>query len=1269
MNATHLLATAALAAALAATPMRAQDADRDGLPDVIEQKIGTHVNRAEALVRVAKSARQSWSDEEAKRHAPDIVRFDACHVGGKRVLFKITFARKPDFAGATFIIYADLDNDPNTGRVDKYHRGVDAMLTIRGDSVGITYTNPDYNRRNTQAAAAIHGNALYVSLDAPLNVVGKNVVMGLHLLSQRPGGRGDGTSHKVVKLPFMADVKAPKIAKRTLSLRSLADYRWYNDKVKLEKLSDKGLTYEQIAPKTPIKFGRPRPPIPFSAARKPGKAGAIRRLRVKVNLLEEAGVARSATPITFGLPLPKGGLYDLANMRVLAPDGGEVPAQFTATAFWPYDSLKWVLIDFQTKLAAKENADYAVEFGSEVARAKPATQLRVNETDDAITVRTGPLEVVIDKQRFNIFRRVRLNGKDVAASAEAGVLLVDEHGKRFAASARKPNSVKIEEQGPQKVVVRVAGDYADAQGKRYMSYVTRLTFRNGSPRVAVAHTHVNTYVKTEFTDITSLSMGLRVPGAAPRFKVEQFDEKPRSNAGAVSVVGPAGPVGLAVHEFRERWPKALRGERGRVAIDILPQQPSKDYGKDLPHWLQYCFVDGKYRFKWGMSFTTRITFDFSGTAPAKELLADADTPVVAVLPGAWYAGTQALGEMAAPLGKQFAQWDKYVARAYEQHMVRKRQYREYGFFNYGDWYGERGRNWGNNEYDLAHGFFMQFARTGRRDYFRLALAAARHQADVDCVHAYPDPFYVGANHQHSIGHTGTWSQRPLRATWSHRYDSHTDARNGHTWASGMMDAWYLTGDARVMNASIGLGEHIAWAMSRDFKRLGTHERSAGWSLHAIMAIYRGTYDPVYLAAAKRIVEVPLREQKFDDGGAWPHLLPGDHSGGRRGARGNNLFLVGILLAGLTDYHEETGDPRVEKALISGARWVMKSWDPDAEGWPYSAGVNGEPFYDKATNRLNMLITDGLAYAAQLTNYQAMMQCVETAFASLAYSGAPSIGKSIAQKLHFSADIMGRLQQWWAGRREDKGIHMVDDSAAGIARMIAKTRDAKKHRVRAPDEKVFFVKAGAAPAELIASRSPHGAMTKRAAFGTIQVSDAAGRVVAEGKFSTDGPHEFRATLKRRGVYKVLVRDDQRGVWSLSGKGLQIVAQTVKGFRIGGVGRARFHFFVPKGTAEFRIKLLGVHRGPYGAAVIAPGGKIVAMHESENIGLTYIKGAPQMPGAEKRKMSATGVIAVKPEPDQTGQMWSLALWAHMDIGVELEGVPPYLALSRGAWFQPK
>ena len=124
----------------------------------------------------------------------------------------------------------------------------------------------------------------------------------------------------------------------------------------------------------------------------------------------------------------------------------------------------------------------------------------------------------------------------------------------------------------------------------------------------------------------------------------------------------------------------------------------------------------------------------------------------------------------------------------------------------------------------------------------------------------------------------------------------------------MVDAWYLAGDARVMEAALGLGEHIVWAAAPAFKALGTHERSAGWSIKAVLALYRATGDPKYLEAARHIGSVALREQKFEEGGAWPHILPRDHAGGHERAQQQPLP-DGRPPRRAASLHEETGDPR------------------------------------------------------------------------------------------------------------------------------------------------------------------------------------------------------------------------------------------------------------------------------------------------------------------------------------------------------------------------
>ncbi|TFH65061.1 MAG: hypothetical protein E4G90_06910, partial [Gemmatimonadales bacterium] len=118
--------------------------------------------------------------------------------------------------------------------------------------------------------------------------------------------------------------------------------------------------------------------------------------------------------------------------------------------------------------------------------------------------------------------------------------------------------------------------------------------------------------------------------------------------------GRGGVVDIAVPEFWRRWPKALRAERDVAVVDLLPELPSADFGEELPHWLKYCFVDGKYRLKWGMSFTTRVTFAFGRGTSSPEVLTDASDPIVAVLPAPWYAETKAMGDMAPPVGKQFS---------------------------------------------------------------------------------------------------------------------------------------------------------------------------------------------------------------------------------------------------------------------------------------------------------------------------------------------------------------------------------------------------------------------------------------------------------------------------------------------------------------------------------------------------------------------------------------------------------------------------------------
>jgi hypothetical protein len=584
-------------------------------------------------------------------------------------------------------------------------------------------------------------------------------------------------------------------------------------------------------------------------------------------------------------------------------------------------------------------------------------------------------------------------------------------------------------------------------------------------------------------------------------------------------------TGLTVRKCWQRWPKSFAADKTAFTIGILPEQHSKEFGRNLPFYLQFPFCEGKYRMKWGMAFTEDITFDFSGNLSMKQMDAEANLPLVAVLPSEWYTRTDALsGKIPAPVGQQFALWFKAVEKSFNANMELKKQQREYGFFNYGDSFGERGRNWTNNEYDFAHGLFMHYACTGNRDYYRWAMEAASHQADVDVVHAYPDLWYIGSNHQHSIGHTGNWSQHHIRAEWTHLYDSHTSADNGHTWLNGLVDAWALGGHTRAMNSAYKIAEHITWAMAPDFKRLGSHERTAGWPMISLSAIYNQTGDKEYLKALAKIAYIAIGEQKFDGCGVWPHILPPDHAEGSKTSVGNCIFLVGIVLNGMAAYHAVSDDPQAAKSLEYGTNWLLKTFDHSKAGWPYSASPDGKP-YRYASSELNNIILPSLSYFGALENNKDKMKAVELAFMGKYLSGPGVNGKSLAFSMQFACDIMSGIHKYAAANYPDKGANIMSNETGIVEFMKALTIRTEINN-RSPENKLISIVLKKEEAIIKCHAKPHGGKPLEKEKGVLKIAPAnSDKLAASASFDAkkifDG--EYKLTGKIGDVFNIMISD--------------------------------------------------------------------------------------------------------------------------------------------------
>ncbi|HYG33558.1 MAG TPA: hypothetical protein VEC99_02160, partial [Clostridia bacterium] len=131
-------------------------------------------------------------------------------------------------------------------------------------------------------------------------------------------------------------------------------------------------------------------------------------LRLPLTVTEDAGVARTNSPVTSGVPFPMGALSTNSNLRLLDEQGREVPLQFRVTATWRDGSVKWALLDFQTKALAGESRHYTLE-ATETPKSSLSYQpLLVTNATGEIELNTGPLKLIFSRAQPGFLRLARL---------------------------------------------------------------------------------------------------------------------------------------------------------------------------------------------------------------------------------------------------------------------------------------------------------------------------------------------------------------------------------------------------------------------------------------------------------------------------------------------------------------------------------------------------------------------------------------------------------------------------------------------------------------------------------------------------------------------------------------------------------------------------------------------------------------------------------------------------------------------------------------------
>ncbi len=374
--------------------------------------------------------------------------------------------------------------------------------------------------------------------------------------------------------------------------------------------------------------------------------------------------------------------------------------------------------------------------------------------------------------------------------------------------------------------------------------------------------------------------------------------------------------------FRELYPAALRVDGRQIAYELLaPGLTVPPCDERVRDRLYFHVTEAGYKLKRGMMRRHRFLLSRPDAPAAPQLYrnpAYADVPVRYAAGCLWYAPERTASE-------RYARFAECTLDAYQK---QRDQSCAFGFLNFGDWFGERGENWGNGEYDTTYGLLLQYVRTGERAWLELGTHAARHLLEVDTLHA--SDAYRAWQVPHAMGHTGGYFPEGYRVG---AYGPSPTPNTAHTWVEGILLYYQLTGDRLALATATTLLNDLCGDKLET--KAFTNGRDVGWHLIHLVAGAAVLRSTTYLAGAQELVRLALARQRSD--GSWRRVLKSDHCTCYPRHTGNAGFMVGVLLEGLAKYEQLTGDPAVERAIVAGGAFLGRELlDDDRKQFRYTS---------------------------------------------------------------------------------------------------------------------------------------------------------------------------------------------------------------------------------------------------------------------------------------------------------------------------------------------
>ena len=781
------------------------------------------------------------------------------------------------------------------------------------------------------------------------------------------------------------------------------------------------------------------------------------------------GDAATGMPLTFAVPLPRGALRQPAARVSFAasavdPDGEE--AQVRVHARWPDGSARWALLDTGCPGGALPASGMVRLTAVDAAAPAGASDLTWSQEDGAVTAGNGHVRVTV-RQGGDLFERIEaLRGGEWTTICRGGGL----HGglgSGVPLNSGPVEEVRIEEAGQRRLAIRTEVPVADPDGVAHLRASVLVQIHAGQPfltltqrlvvvsplagaamhgdlshladSVADADIDGAEHEKASLLRVRSLELRLPwqpiraadmpggttaapAPGAPVRVAHEHdraylVEGEGRSHtveghaSGRLAIESEAGPCLLAVRDFWELYPKAVRCDADTLAVELLPALGEEvelpDFEREwhrLYFWLDR--PSGCYRIKVGSALTTELMLCFAADCERQTATADWFQGRLAIRPDFGYlASTGVLEPLAAKHDSPHPPYERMVDRALAEWLEHRSGRHEVGFMNYGDTFkgdAEAGGFWENNEYDATWCHLVEFLRGGDPRWLPLGYETARHTLDIDTCNHSRDPAQVGAQVMHMAGHVGGYLPPFFRNKMAG-----SATMPSHMWVQGPALYFLLTGDPFAGEV---LADTARWMTGNLRHYTIKSARECGWQLTHLCALDRLGDDPRYLNAAAIIVEHVLAAQS--PGGGWQRVLTASHGGrGLPRPLGEAGFMVGVLLSALRRYHDLTGDQRVAEAITGGVRWLVEhTYDRGAGHFRYTScpEAGGEP-----SPEWSIQVLEGLADGNRIAPSAEVGAILRRNLADIGLTGEeligrPRVGKALTQEARYIPTLLQAL---------------------------------------------------------------------------------------------------------------------------------------------------------------------------------------------------------------------------------------------------------------------